>query len=343
MQQDLQTRKPGAADRPYQGTSYYGRPALKASPFGWKTSGYIFLAGMSGSAQILGTMADLFGGPRMEKTARNARHVAMIGATLGPMLLIGDLHTPSRWYNMLRIFRRTSPMSIGSYILSSFGAFSAVTAAADWMGMKRTARLTQVPAALAGAGMSVYTAALLSSTSTPLWAAAPRLLAVRFGSSAMACGAAALSLGERFDGRPDNAERLDRVVMVASAVDLAASLASNREYEAHHVAEPIEHGTLGVVDKIGAMAVGAAIPLVCHAVNAGRRRPSAALSVLGSLAILTGGMALRTAILRAGNRSAERPTDYFRFAQEAPRKPPSTLNERKRAPLPNGQARRALP
>ncbi|WP_434620766.1 hypothetical protein [Azospirillum sp. B2RO_4] len=94
-------------------------------------------------------MADLFGGPGMEQTARNARHVAMIGATLGPMLLIGDLHTPSGWYNMLRIFRRTSPMSIGSYILFSFGAFSAVTAAADWMGMKRVARMAQVPAATA--------------------------------------------------------------------------------------------------------------------------------------------------------------------------------------------------
>ncbi|PWC35960.1 NrfD/PsrC family molybdoenzyme membrane anchor subunit [Azospirillum sp. TSO35-2] len=339
MQQDLQTHKPGAADRPYQGVGYYGQPALKASPFGWKTSGYIFLAGMSGSAQILGTAADLFGGPGMEKTARNARHVAMIGATLGPLLLIGDLHTPSRWYNMLRIFRRTSPMSIGSYILSGFGAFSAVTAAADWIGMKRVARVTQVPAALAGAGMSVYTAALLSSTSTPLWAAAPRLLAVRFGSSAMACGAAALSLGERIDGRPGNAERLDRVAMVASAVDLAASLASRREYEADHVAAPLEQGALGAVHKIGAIAVGAGIPLVCHAINAGRRRPSAALSVLGSLAVLAGGMALRTAILRAGNRSAERPADYFRFA----RTPPNTLNERKRTLLPDTAARRVLP
>lgn len=306
---------PASAAAPYDGRSYYGRPALKASPFGWKTSGYIFLAGLSGSAQILGTLADLTGSPGMRPVVANARYTAMVGATLGPMLLIGDLHTPSRWYNMLRIFRSTSPMSIGSYVLSGFGAFSALTLGAHWLGMRRTASVTQVPAALAGAGMSVYTAALLSSTSTPLWAAAPRLMSVRFGSSAMATAAATLSLAERAGGRPRNAATLDRIALAASAVDLAASVTSERDYKRHGVSAPVEHGPWAPVEKIGAVAIGAAVPLVCHAINAARRRPSATLSVLGSLAVLAGGVALRTAMLYAGNRSAERPDDYFRFTQ----------------------------
>ena len=50
---------------------------------------------------------------------------------VGSALLIIDLHTPSRFYNMLRIFRPTSPMSIGSYVLTSFGALSACLAAAQ--------------------------------------------------------------------------------------------------------------------------------------------------------------------------------------------------------------------
>ncbi|HYH21397.1 MAG TPA: NrfD/PsrC family molybdoenzyme membrane anchor subunit [Azospirillum sp.] len=310
---------PGPAAKPYRGESYYGRPALKPSPFGWKTSGYIFLAGLSGSAQIIGTVADLTGRPGSEKLVHNARHVAMAAPTLGALLLIGDLHTPSRFYNMLRIFRRTSPMSIGSWILTGFGAFSALTLGAQWLGLPRVARVAQVPAAVAGAGMSVYTAALLSSTSTPLWASSPRLLAVRFGSSAMACAAAALSLGERVDGRPENAPTLDRVAMAASAVDLIASVASEREHHAEGVAGPVDDTVWAPVQKVGAIALGAAAPVVCHAINTRRRRPSAALSVLGSLAILAGGMALRSAILHAGNRSAERPADYFRFAQ--PRRP----------------------
>jgi hypothetical protein len=37
-----------------------------------------------------------------------------------------------------------------------------------------------------------------------------------------------------------------------------------------------------------------------------------------SLAILTGGFLLRHVLLRAGNASAERPRDYFRFAGGTP-------------------------
>lgn len=313
---------PASAAAPYDGRSYHGLPALKASPFGWKTSGYIFLAGLSGSAQILGTLADLTGPRRMRPLVRNARVAAMTGATIGPLLLIGDLHTPGRWYNMMRIFRSTSPMSIGSYILTGFGAFSALTLGTHALGLPRAARVAQVPAALAGAGMSVYTAALLAATSTPLWAASPRLLSVRFGSSAMATAAAALSLAERAAGRSRNAATLDRVALAASAVDLAASVASDRDYERQGVAEPVRKGPWAPVETIGAIAVGAAVPLVCHAVNAVRRRPSPALSVLGSLAILAGGVALRTAMLYAGNRSAERPEDCFRFTQPDRRRLP---------------------
>ncbi|WP_448204889.1 NrfD/PsrC family molybdoenzyme membrane anchor subunit [Azospirillum sp. sgz302134] len=330
MAQDNAPRLPGPAARPYEGETYYGRPALKPSPFGWKTSGYIFLAGLSGSAQIIGTAADLTGRRGSGPLVRNARHVAMAAPTLGALLLIGDLHTPSRFYNMLRIFRRTSPMSIGSWILTGFGAFSALTLEAQWVGLARVARAAQVPAAVAGAGMSVYTAALLSATSTPLWASSPRLLAVRFGSSAMACAAAALSLGERIDGRPENTSTLDRVALAASAVDLVASLASEREHHAEGVAGPVDDTVWASVQKVGAIAVGAAVPVVCHAVNAARRRPSAALSVLGALAILAGGMALRSAILHAGNRSAQRPQDYFRFAQ-----PPHSAGRSLPNPLPS--------
>lgn len=319
MPLDETPRLPGPAARPYQGETYYGRPALKPSPFGWKTSGYIFLAGLSGSAQIIGTAADLAGRPGSEGLVRNARHVAMAAPTLGALLLIGDLHTPSRFYNMLRIFRRTSPMSIGSWILAGFGTFSALTLGAQWLGLPRVARAAQVPAAVAGAGMSVYTAALLSATSTPLWASSPQTLAVRFGSSAMACAAATLSLGERVDGRPENTRTLDQVALAASAVDLAASLASEREYHAGGVAGPVDDTVWAPVQKVGAIALGAAVPVVCHALNTGRRRPSAALSVLGSLAVLAGGMALRSAILHAGNRSAGRPADYFRLARPAER------------------------
>ena len=39
-----------------RGPTYYGQPQLKPSPFGWKVSLYIWLAGLSGSSQLLATV-----------------------------------------------------------------------------------------------------------------------------------------------------------------------------------------------------------------------------------------------------------------------------------------------
>ncbi len=115
----------------YRGQTYYGRSQLKPSPFGFMVSLYIYLAGLSGSAQMLATIGDLFGGRAARGMVRRGRLLAMLGTVAGPALLIADLHTPQRFYNMLRILRTTSPMSIGSYILTSFGLTSTLTAAAQ--------------------------------------------------------------------------------------------------------------------------------------------------------------------------------------------------------------------
>ena len=353
----------GAAPGPYTGETYYGRPVLKPSPFDWKVSLYIYLAGLSGSSQVLATVADLAGGERSRTVVRNGRHIALIVVALGPPLLIIDLHTPQRFYNMLRIFRRTSPMSIGTYVLSGFSLFSVVAAAADFLaersgpgqigakllpaplrrpGAARTlATAAGIPAALFGAGMSTYTAALLAATSTPLWSAAPRLLGVRFAGSAVATAAAALSLSARIDGAPESADTLDTVAAAATAVDLVASVAADREYEAEGVDGALRETKWGAMHTVGALATGAVLPLACYALAKGqaaatppsgrnrerdesrRRRPSrggngsssAALSVLASLAVLAGGLMTRHSTLSAGNVSAKRPRDYFRQAQ----------------------------
>src|SRR3546814_7151430 len=135
--------------------------------------------------------------------------MATAGSAAGAVLLIIYLRTPRRWYNRLRIFRPTSPMSVGSYILTAFGGFSALTLLGEFVdgrgrlgrAAEAAAEKAQAGAAVTGAAASTYTAALLSATSTPYWAAAPRHLGVLFASSAVASGAAALPLGERLAGR----------------------------------------------------------------------------------------------------------------------------------------------
>ena len=305
--------------------TYYGMPALKASPWDWKVGAYVFVAGLSGSAQLLSLVAGLVRGQKAQSLVRNGRYMALAGSLAGAPLLIADLHAPDRWYNMLRIFRRTSPMSIGSYVLTAFGAFSSLAAIGQLMSdlgwrrraSQRLAWAAQVAAAAAGAGMSVYTAALLSATSSPLWAAANRLLAIRFGSSAMASAAAALSLAERAQGdRDGNARPLDAAAFLATLAGLVATGAANRRYRSFGVDSPLrDEPAIALKNKLGASTVGQALPLACYGAAAMSRRDRPDLSVLASLGVIAGSYFLRAGIIHAGMTSSERPADALRFAR----------------------------
>ncbi len=295
-------------DRPgWTGATYYGRSQLKPAPFdNWVVGGYIFLAGVSGSSALLSAVAELVRGREAAGMARRGRYLSLLAPTIGAALLVYDLHTPKRFYNMLRIAKKTSPMSIGTWILMAFSAFAGIAAGAQIIAdatkgrrMQRLATLAHVPAGIAGLGLSTYTAALLSATSTPLWAAAPRWMAVRLGSSSVASGAAALALGER---SPRNRRALDAIAAAALTAELAATIASHRTYEQRGVAGALA-GPWGDVEKLGATGVGVLLPLGLLALRRGH----------GGLAVLAGSLLLRVSIMAAGDRSATDPTLSLQF------------------------------
>lgn len=326
LQGDANELRPGAGKAhrnvQYTGPTYYGKPTVKPSVYGWLVWSYVYVAGIAGGAQLIATVADLVGKPRLRSVVRNGRYLAMAGPVLGVPLLIADLHTPNRWYNMMRIFRKTSPMSIGSYILTGFSAASGLTAAAQALGdakpdgpMRRVASFTQVPAALTGAGMGVYTGALLSGTSTPLWAAAPRLLSARFACSAVATAAAALSLAERWNGDRRNCGKLDMLAMSASLAESVVARASERRYRELGVAGPIEGSGPQALPLELSKVVGHVLPLACFALNALLPRKSPSLSVAGALGVLAGGLLMRATIMHAGNQSAADPQAYLALTQ----------------------------
>ena len=309
------------APSPYAGPTYYNHPAVKPAGYGALVWGYTWVAGLAGSAQIIATLADFTGRSRYASLVRNARYLASGASIVGPVLLIADLHTPQRWYNMLRIFRKTSPMSIGSYILTSFSGFTGLTAIAQFFMRPRRswtrtlARAAQLPAGLTGVGMSTYTGSLISATSSPTWAAQPRLISARFACSAMASAAAALSLSERAFGDARNCDALDNIALVATLAGTALSQASEHDYRAE--------GLDGVMHKDSATAtynslsenLGHLLPLVCFGLAGLAPKRARGLSALASLGILAGGMMMRAGIFRAGNESAKRPQDYFQLTR----------------------------
>ena len=308
--------RPARGAAKWDGPTYYGRSQLKPAPFNnWVVGGYIALAGLSGASAIIGAIAEATRGAAGRPLARRSRYLSLLAPTVGSALLVWDLHTPQRFYNMMRIAKRTSPMSIGTWILLGFTGPAMLAGAAQvvadlkprWRWPWTVARAAQLPAALTGAGLATYTASLLAATSTPLWASAPQSMAIRFGASSIASGAAALSLGER---SRRSRRALDAIAVTALATELAASMRSHERYHATGVEESLQGGW-GTVEKFGVTGAGVMVPLGLKVVGmllGGRSR-------LANLAVLAGSFMLRVSIMEAGDRSAARPDISFRFSQ----------------------------
>jgi protein NrfD len=295
----------------WDGRTYYGRPQLKPAPFNnWLVGSYVFLAGLSGAAQLLATLLDLGCGRQAETTVRRGRLMSLLAPTLGALCLILDLHTPKRFYNMLRVFKATSPMSLGSWALVGFSGASTATAmphlaperirALGWI--RSVARAAQLPAAVAGSFLATYTAALFSATSTPRWAVGNQSLAVRFAAASVASAAAAMSIGERCER---HARDLDSIAIAALTVELAATLASDHaQRHAGIRSSPSTRDTLLIALPLGLFITSLVLP-----------RRARKLSGAASLAALIGSLAMRIGVMQDGDASAEDPGSSMRLAQ----------------------------
>jgi formate-dependent nitrite reductase membrane component NrfD len=248
--------------------------------------------------------------------------LAFLGVLASPVFLILDLHTPSRWYNMLRIARRTSPMIIGSWILTGFGASTTVAALAHFVGLrgqsKRVALIENVAGtagAISGAAMATYTATLLSSTSTPLWLTAARHLPILFGSTAMASATAGIGLTLDATSRWSDRRPLSLLALLASAVQLCAARKVEQDWAKQRLHGVADDPTMHRVDMLLVKGGGMILPSAIHLAMIITGRAPKPLSVLACVATLVGAFAERWLIVAAGNQSASRPTDYFQISQ----------------------------
>ncbi|WP_031087188.1 NrfD/PsrC family molybdoenzyme membrane anchor subunit, partial [Streptomyces sp. NRRL WC-3549] len=99
--------------------SYYGRPIVKAPSWAPQDiAGYFFLGGLAGAGSVLAAGAQLTG---RATTAKALKVSSLTAVGLSTAALVHDLGRPSRFPNMLRVFKPTSPMSMGSWLLASYG------------------------------------------------------------------------------------------------------------------------------------------------------------------------------------------------------------------------------
>jgi formate-dependent nitrite reductase membrane component NrfD len=274
--------------------SYYGRPVVKAAPWGVPdVPGYLFLGGLAGASSPLAAAAELTGRGELARAAKTAAAGA-IGLSL--LALVHDLGRPARFYNMLRVFKPTSPMSVGSWLLSVYGPAAGVAAASALTGLlPRTGRAATIAAAVTGPAVAGYTAALLADTAVPAWHEAHRELPYLFVSSAAtAAGGLGLILV-----RSDQAEPARNLALIGAAAELTAkSLLLKRLGQ---VAEPYQSGRPGLLME--AAEILTAGGLTAAALGGGNR----AVAAIAGAALVASSALTRFGVFLAGRASAADP------------------------------------
>ncbi len=304
----------------YAGETYYGLPPIKRSIYRWMIAVGYFSIGLAGSSQMLSAVLDRSDVPDKDPMVRAGRYAALAGTLVTPVLYTAELGTPRKWYNMLRIYRTTSLMSMGgAWLLTGFGMSTGAVALGqllldsgyDKAGSAVT-RSFSIPAGLAGGFMSMYMGTELEETSTPLWAEASPLLSSLFGA---ANASNALALFELAGDRAHAGDESMRPVTLLAMITEAASIYQLRQVERRWTssAHATDHSRsrYALLYRTGLITVGKAIGLAARAARVFGGRQSRGLLSLASIATLATGFGLSAIMLFEGNRSADRAEDYF--------------------------------
>jgi hypothetical protein len=279
------------------GTSPYGRPVIKAPVWTFEIPSYLYVGGLAGASAGVGLLSSL----RDEHAiARRAWALAFAGSLVSPALLISDLGVPSRFLHMLRMFKVTSPMSVGTWVLAGFGAATAPATAAAFLPLGRAGRVAQAASAVLGLPLSAYTAALLANTAVPVWHEARFELPFLFvAGAATSTGAALTALSPVAE-----AQAVRRLAVGGAVAELALAQVMERRLKAKGLGEAFEEGGVGRLNRAARGLTLAGLGTVA----AGARRSRRA-AILGGALLSAGAIAERWTVFRAGSRSAQRPQD----------------------------------
>lgn len=315
-----------------QFTSYYGRPIIKPAPWDYKIPTYLYTGGLAAGAALLAAGAEWTGRRELQ---RNSRLIALGALGVSTTALIADLGRPERFLAMMRTVKLTSPMSIGTWILTGFGAFTGAAAISEVLKeafpdvVKDDYRIlfflvdrgTSLGAGAFSAPLAAYTAVLLSNTATPTWHGIYKELPFVFVGSAMAAAGGA-SMVVTSTGQSGPARRM---ALLGSALELGAyQVLTSR---AGIIGEPLHQGKGGRLMAASKVAVLAGAALTALG---GRRRP---VAILAGLALNAGSALVRFGVFHAGMESARDPRYTVEPQKERLEAKRAALVEEKRAQL----------
>jgi formate-dependent nitrite reductase membrane component NrfD len=284
-------------------------PVINAPVWTWEIPLYFWFGGIAAGSSFVALACDLAGD---EDSAAVARKVALAALAPSPPLLIMDLGRPGRFYNMLRIFKPRSPMSMGAWALTAFGSLAAAAVGADLLGRRRAARALGAANAVVGGYLGSYTGVLLASTAVPVWARSRLFLGPIFVSTAAATGAAATRLTLVATGLPvghPTRRALGTVETAAMGAELLLSVLNERRLGA--LASGLETGGPGRQFKAAKWLARAGLGL-----RMVRKPLGPNVHHLASLLYLAAGLLFRYAWVGSGRESARHDEVVARMARE---------------------------
>jgi hypothetical protein len=284
--------------------SYYGLPALKPPVWTPEVPLYFFIGGISGVSACIAFIAHVFrADPAM---IRILLWIGLGGAAICPVLLIADLGRPSRFLNMLRVFKLRSTMSMGAWILVVFSGFvflatasnelellgygSAIVSALRWCG--------EVLGAVTGLLLASYTGVLLGATAIPVWFTNRRFLPAHFLTSGLGGSSAILELSGFFIPATQ--------ILGFITAGLEIVFEALFEIRKPDVDAPLHQGRSGIAFRIAGLLEGAAalvIRIIWGSAPGGRRA--------AAICFLAGSLLSRYAWVWAGGVSAKQPGVQF--------------------------------
>jgi len=284
--------------------TYYGRPVLKPPVWQEDIAYYFFLGGLAAGSSLLAAGADRTGRPALR---RGCRLGALVAVSCGAVFLVRDLGRPGRFHHMLRVAKPTSPMSVGTWLLTAYGPMAGIAAAAELLPRRLRRRApgrllgaAARPAGLAAAALApavaAYTAVLLADTAVPAWREAQTELPFIFTASA---AASAGGLG-MIVAPPEQAAPARRLAQYGAIVEL---LVSRQLEESGSPAAGVyltgearrqltRASTLTAVGVLGSTLLG---------------RRSRLAAIASGIALLAGGFFERLGLFHAGVASATDP------------------------------------
>jgi Polysulphide reductase, NrfD len=283
-------------------TSYYGKPVL--NPPVWEAmdiAGYFFLGGLAGGSSLLAAGADLTGRPGLSRAAKTG---ALAAGLVSVAALVHDLGRPARFINMMRVFKVTSPMSVGSWLLSGYVPVAGVAAGCSLTGrLPRVGGAATAGAAVLGPCVAAYTAVLIADTAVPAWHDGYRELPFVFtGSAAMAAGGLGLLAAPASESGPAR-----HMALLGQVMEMLAFERMTRQIGM--TAEPYRTGRGGAYIRagqiLGAVGVTGAALSGTPLVPRGRLRRT--LCAVSGAALLGASAATRWGVFHAGMASARDP------------------------------------